>query len=574
LGQSPFLNLLSDQRIGQTLALMAQPKDSRLTHQLASGVCRRTSSAATVEGSIAALGSQFVLGLKAIDCRTGDVLDQEQETAGGKEQVLKALDQITSKLRRKLGESLPSLRTFDAPLENVTTPSLEALQAFTLGTRAMAVRNDWSGAIPFFQRAIALDPNFAMAYRGLSGAYTNLQEATRAAEYMRKAYELRGRTSEREKLSIEARYLRYVTGNLEGSSRADEALAQTFPREPSPRIGLAIDYSTLGRHDQALSAAQEAVRLNSGSGLLYSNLAGIYINLNRLDEARATVDTARARNLDTPKNHITLYKIAFLQQDLKGMEREGAALMGKPGYEDLMLELEASTAACFGQFRKSRELTQQAVDSARRSDAKETAAIYQAAMAMRQAVAGIGLQAKQDAFAALAAANGRDVQGFAAYALAVTGETSLAIRQARDLAQRFPEDTLVQTAYLPMIDGALALRNSDARKAVEALAPAEPTETGEAISLYPAYVRGEAHLAAGDGAAAARDFQKILQFTGVVLYEIIGSLAHLGLGRAWVLAGDTAKARTAYQDFFALWKDADPNIPILRQAKAEYAKLN
>jgi tetratricopeptide (TPR) repeat protein len=574
LGQSPFLNLLSDQRIGQTLKLMSQPDDSRLTHQLAREVCQRASCAATVEGSIDTLGSKFVLGLKAVNCRTGDVLDQVQEVANGKEQVLRVLGQISSKLRRKLGESLPSLRTFDAPLENVTTPSLEALQAFNLGARAMVGRNDWSGAIPFFQRAISLDTNFAMAYRGLGGAYSNLQEATRAAEYMRKAYELRGRTSEREKLSIESRYLRYVTGNLEESSRADEALAQDFPRDPSPRIGLTLDYAMLGQYNKALSAAQEAVRLNPGSGLAYSNLAGAYIDLNRLDEARATIETARSLNLDTPKNHITLYKIAFLQQDVKGMDREAAALMGKPGYEDLILGLEACAATYFGQFRKSRELTRQAVDSARRNDAKETAAIYQAAMAMREASAGIRDRAKQEALEALAVANGRDVKGLAAYALAMAGETMQATGLARDLAHRFPDDTLVQTGYLPLINGTVALQNGRAGKALETLVPAEPYEAGESISLYPAYARGEAHLATGDGAAAARDLQKVLQFPGVVLYEPIRSLAHLGLGRAWVLAGDAAKAKTAYQDFFALWKDADPDVPIMKQAKAEYAKLH
>ena len=573
LDQSPFLNLLSDQRIGQTLSLMAQPKDARLTDALAREVCQRSGSAATVEGSITVLGSQYVLGLKAIDCRTGDLLAQAQTTANGKEQVIKALSQAAARLRGKLGESLPSLRTFDTPLDSVTTPSLEALQAYTLGMRAMIGKNDSAAAIPLYQRAVSLDPNFAMAYRGLSSCYVNLQEPGRAADFMRKAYELRERTSEKEKLAIEARYQVYVKGNLEAARRADESLVQAYPRDPSPRIGLTVIYSWLGQYERALAVSREALALNPGSGLALSNLATNYVEANRLDEAVAIIERARANHLDTPKYNIALFQIAFLQQNAAGMEKAVAELMGKQGYEDLVLNIQSSAASQQGQFAKSRELTRRAVDAALRGDSKETAAIYRATMTLHEALAGNGREARKEAADAFAISSGRDVEGLAGCSLAYVGEPARANQLARDLDSRYPEDTFVQSAYLPMIRGAVALRNGDARKAIDALAPAEPYEAGELISMYPAYLRGEALLAAKDGAAAARNFQKILDYRGVVLYEIISALAHLGLGRASVLTGETAKARIAYQDFFALWREADPDVPILKQARAEYARL-
>jgi eukaryotic-like serine/threonine-protein kinase len=577
LEQSPFLNLLSDEQVTQALALMAQPKDARITRELARQVCQRTASAATIEGSISSLGTQYVVGLKAVNCHSGDLLAQEQVTANGKEQVLKALGEAATKIREKLGESLASVRNYDAPAENVTTPSLEALQAYTLGFQAMIVRSDSPGAIPLFQRAVNLDPNFAMAYARLGTNYFNLGQTTRAAENLHKAYDLRERVSEREKLYIVSHYGQFVTGNQEAARKEYELWAQTYPRDDIPQGNLSVIYGVLGDYDKALVAEQESLKLNPGSGQAYGNLVGSYVSVNRLDEAKATAQEAQAHNLGSLGIHLSLYQIDFLQHDAAGMEREAAALMGKPGYEDPMLYNQSDTAAYAGQFAKARELTRRAVDSAQRADEKETAADYQAEAGLLEALVGNIALAKQQAQAALALSNGRDVEAVAAIALALAADSAQATRLADDLAKRFPEDTIVQFEYLPMIHAATAL-GKDSDKAIAALAPAAPYELGSLVqtlnfAVYPVYLRGQAYLAAKRGAAAVTEFQKILDHPGVVGNEPICSLAHLGLARAYALSSDTAKARAAYQDFFALWKDADLDIPILKEAKAEYAKL-
>jgi serine/threonine protein kinase/Flp pilus assembly protein TadD len=578
LEQSPFLNLLSDERIAQTLLLMSQPKDARLTRELAREVCQRTASAATIEGSISSLGSQYVVGLKAVNCRNGDVLANEQATAGGKEQVLKALGEASTKIREKVGESLASVQKYDAPLENVTTPSLEALQAYSLGHKAAIVKNDDAAAIPLFQRAVSLDPNFAMAYAHLGTNYSNIGESVRAAENTRKAYELRERVSEREKLYIASHYDQFVTGDLEAARKAYELWAQAYPRDTAAPINLTSIYLNLGNYDRALTASQEALKLDLGSGLAYTNLVGAYLPVNRLDEARATAQEAQAHNLDTPSIHLSLYEVHFLQHDAAGMEREAAGLMGKPGWEDAMLDNESDTAAYGGQFSKARELTRRAAESAQRADEKETAVGYLAEAAVREALVGNTVLAKKQAEAAIALSTGKDVEAVSAIALGLGGDAQQATRLADDLGKRFPEDTIVQLEYLPMIRAATALGAGGGTKAIEALTPAAPYELGytaQAVSfaLYPVYLRGEAYLSAHQGSAAGAEFQKILDHPGVVQNEPIGALAHLGLARAYALSGESAKARTAHQDFFALWKDADPDIPILKEAKAEYAKL-
>jgi serine/threonine protein kinase/Flp pilus assembly protein TadD len=574
LEQSPFLSLLSDQRVAQTLALMAQPKDARLTRELAHEVCQRTASAATIEGSISSLGSQYVVGLKAVNCRSGDVLANEQATASGKEQVLKALGEAATRMREKLGESLASVQKYDAPAENVTTPSLEALQAYSLGYHQVMERLDSAAAVPLFQRATSLDPNFAMAYAWLGVSYANLGETTRAAENTRKAYELRERVSEREKLEIASNYAFFVTGNLEAARKACELWAQTYPRNNIPHTYLGVIYVNLGDYDKALAQAQEAMKLDPGGGLSYGNVVGSYVLVNRLDEARAMAQEAQTHNLDNPAIHLALYEIDFLQHDAEGMEREATGLMGKPGFDDLMLDTESETAAYGGQFAKARELTRRASDSAQRADEKETAAFYEAEAAVREALVGNMSQAKQQARAALALSTGRDVEAPSAVALGLAGDAPQATRLAADLAKRFPEDTIVQFDYLPMIHAVAALQSGSANRALEALAPAAPYELGSTgFNLYPVYLRGEAYLAAHQGSAAAAEFHKILDHTYVVQNEPIGALAHLGLARAYSLSGDTVKAKSAYQDFLGLWKDADPDIPILKEAKAEYAKL-
>ncbi len=578
LEQSPFLNLLSDQRVAQTLALMAQPKDARLTRELAREVCQRTASTASIEGAISSLGSQYVVGLRAVNCRSGDVLANEQATAGGKEQVLKALGEAATKIREKLGESLASVQKYDAPAESVTTPSLEALQAYSLGYQTQIVKNDPAAAIPLFQRAVSLDPNFAMAYARLGTNYGNVGEIARGAENTRKAYELRERVSEREKLYIVSHYEYSVTGNLEGARRTFELWAQTYPRDDTPVGNLSVIYTNLGDYNKALTAAQESLKLSPGSGLSYSGLVASYLPVDRLDEARATAQEAQAHNLDSPAIHLSLYLVDFLQHDAAGMEREAAALMGKSGWEDAMLDNESDTAAYTGKFAKARELTRRAVDSAQRADEKETAAGYDSEAAVREALVGNLNEAKQQAQAALALSTGRDVQATSAIVLGMAGDAPQATRLAEGLAKRFPEDTIVQYNYLPIIHAAVALQGGSATKAIEALVPAAPYELGSpaytlSFALYPIYLRGEAYVPAHQGGAAATEFQKILGHPGVVGNEPIGALAHLGLARAYALSGDTGKAKTAYQDFFALWKDADPDIPILKQAKAEYAKL-
>ena len=573
LEQSPFLSLLSDQRVAQTLALMAQPKDARLTRELAREVCQRTASAAVLDGSIAQIGTQYLLTLKAVNCSSGESLASAEVQTSDKNHVLDALGKLASEIRSKLGESLASVKKYDAPAENVTTPSLEALQAYSLGYQTEIVKRDYAAAIPLFQRAVSLDPNFAMAYARLGTNYSGLGETARAAENIRKAYELRERVSEREKFYIVSHYEDTVTGNLEAARKTYELWAQTYPRDDTPPANLANSYLVLGDYDKALAASQESLRV-SPDGLSYYGVVVCDRQVNLLDEARTTVQEAQAHNLETLGNHSELYLIDFLEHDAAGMEREAAALMGKPGFEDAMLDAESDTAAYAGQFPKARELTRHASESAQRADEKETAAGYVAEAAWREALVGNMSQAKQQAQAALALSTGRDVEAISAFALGLAGDVAQATRLAADLAKRFPEDTIVQSNYLPTIRATTALQGGSTGKAIEALAPVAPYELGSVgIPLYPVYLRGEAFLAAHQGGPAAAEFQKILDHPGVVTNEPIGALAHLGLGRAYARSGDTAKAQAAYQDFLALWKDADPDVPILVAAKSEYAKL-
>jgi eukaryotic-like serine/threonine-protein kinase len=578
LEQSPFLSLISDQRIAQTLALMSQPKDARLTSELARQVGQRIGSAASIEGSISMLGSEYVVGLKAVNCRNGDLLAQEQVTANGKEQVLKALGQAASSLRRKLGESLASIQKYDALPEDVTTPSLEALQAYSLGIKAFDVTNDLVAAVPFFQRASTLDPNFAMAYLRMAECYQPQGEMAVAAEYARKAYQLRDRTSDREKLHISTFYEYVVTGNLEATRKACDLFAQTYSRDEDAQLYLWLVYAGLGDYEKAHRAAQEAFRINPASGNNLVNLMYADQWLNRLAEARSTLQDARAHHVDSPWIALIVYTLDFLQHEGVDMDRQAAAAMGIPGIEDQMLFLESETAACGGEFTKARELTRRAMDSARRAQEKETAAEYLGHNAVKEAIVGNFAVAKEDAQSAIAEINGKNAGGFSAVAFALTGDAANANRLIDDLGKRFSQDTFVQFDYLPMARASLALTAGNAGDAVKALAVASPYELGHTnndftFALYPVYLRGESYLAAKDGSAAITEFQKILDHSGVIGNEPIGALAHLGLGRAYALSGDSAKAKTAYQDFFALWKNADPDVPILKEAKTEYAQL-
>jgi tetratricopeptide (TPR) repeat protein len=524
------------------------------------------------------LGSEYVVGLKAVNCRTGDLLAQEQVSANGKEQVLKALGQAASSLRRKFGESLVSIQKYDALPEDVTTPSLEALQAYSLGMKAYDVTSDFVAALPFFQRASTLDPNFAMAYLRLAECYQPQGELTVATENARKAYQLRDRTSDREKLHISAFYEYVVTGNLEAARKACDLFAQTYSRDEDPRLYLWLVYTGLGDYEKAHRAAQDAFRINPASGNNLVNVMYADQWLNRVAEAKSTLQDAHSHNVDSPWVALVVYMLDFLQHDAVGMEQQASAAMGIPGVEDQMLFLQSETAAGGGEFTKARELTRRAVDSARRAQEKETAAEYQGHNAVREAIVGCSAVAKEDAQSAIAETNGKNAEGFSAIAFALTGDAANANRLIDDLGKRFSQDTIVRFEYLPMARAGLALTTGNAANAVAALMVASPYELGHTnndftFALYPVYLRGESYLAAKDGSAAITEFQKILDHAGVVGNEPIGALAHLGLGRAYALSGDTAKAKTAYGDFFALWKNADPDVPILKEAKAEYAKL-
>jgi tetratricopeptide (TPR) repeat protein len=578
LEQTPFLSLISDSAIAYTLTLMSKAKDARLTSELAREVGQRLGSAATIEGSISNLGTQYVLSLKAVNCQGGNLLAQEQETAAGKEQVLKALGQGATKLRRKLGESLPSVQKYDALPEDTTTSSLEALQAYALGNRAIDIESDYLAGIPFYQRAVSLDPNFAMAYLQLGICHQPQGELTLAAQYTRKAYELRGRASDHEKLTIAAFYEIVVTGNLQAALRAHELLAQTYPRDESAQVYLWFIHTAFGDYAKADAAAQRGFKINPDSSNNYVSL--IYCDqwLNRLDQAKARVQQSRSNKLDSPWFPIVLYVVGFLQNDAAGMEQQAAAATGTPGVEDQMFFLESETAAHSGQFLKARDLTRRAADSARRAQEKETAAEYRGHNSLREALVGETALAKEDAQSALAEIKGKHGEGFSAIAFALAGDLTNANQSIDDLTKRFPQDTVVQTQYLPMARAALALNSGNAKAALDALSAAAPYELGHTnddftFALYPVYFRGESYLAAKDGSAAITEFQKILDHSGVVGNEPIGALAYLGLGRAYAFSGDSAKAKTAYQDFFAFWKNADPDVPILKEAKAEYAKL-
>ena len=578
LEQTPFLTLISDSTIAHTLTLMSKPRDQRLTPELAREVGQRLGTAAIIEGSISALGTQYVLSLKAVNCQSGNLLAQEQETATGKEQVLKALGEGATKLRRKLGESLPSVQKYDALPEDTTTSSLEALQAYALGNKATDIDNDYLAAVTFFQRAITLDPNFAMAYLQLAESYQPQGELALAAENTRKAYDLRERTSDHEKLSIAIFYEIVVTGNLEAARRTCELIAQTYPHDENVQIYLWYIALICGDYARADAAAKRAFEINPDSSNNYVSLMYCDQYLGRLDQAKAAAEQSRAKKLNSPWYPLILYVVDFLQNDSAGMAQQASATVGIPGVEDQMFFVESDTAADHGKFGQARELARRAADSARRAQENETAAEYAGHNSVREALVGLAEVAKEDAQSALKSIKGKHGEGFSAIAFALAGDMADANRAIEDLTKRFPQDTVVQTRYLPMARSALALNSGNAQAALDALTAAAPYELGHTnedftFAVYPVYFRGQAYLAARNGVAAAGEFQKILDHSGVVGNEPIGALAHLGLGRAYALSGDSAKAKTAYQDFFALWKNADPDIPILKEAKAEYAKL-
>jgi DNA-binding winged helix-turn-helix (wHTH) protein/tetratricopeptide (TPR) repeat protein len=577
LEQSPFLALVSEQRVNETLKLMGRPAGDRLTPEVTREVCLRTGSTTMLTGSIVGLGSQYVIGLKAVNCNTGDVLAEAQEQAAGKEAVLKALDAAAVSLRGKLGESLSSMQTYATPLEEATTRSLEALKAYSLGIKTDYVKGD-TAALPFLKRAVDLDPNFAMAYSWISTLYFDLNEVGRAAENARKAYELREKVSERERFHIEGRYYVYATGELEKAAQTFELWQQTYLRDAQPYRSLGVISALLGNWEKALEEWREAVRRDPNIGLQYNLLGLAYMSFNRLDEADAVYKQAEGRKLENENLLQSRYWLAFLKGDAAQMAQLVSAAMGKPGTEDLLLAMQADTEGWYGKLKNAHELTGRAMGSAQRNDARESAAAYQAAAALREVEAGNRERARAEAHAALKLAPNRDVRAIAALALARAGDMAGAEKLAAELDKAFPLDTLVQRYWLPTIRAGVALEGKDPNGAIELLKVASTIELSSAtptltIFLCPAYLRGEAYLMLHDGNRAGAEFQKFIDHRGVVMNFPWGALARLGLARAYALEGDTAKARAAYQDFLTLWKDADPDIPILKQAKAEYAKL-
>jgi serine/threonine protein kinase/tetratricopeptide (TPR) repeat protein len=570
LSQSPFLSVLPDSEVAKTLQTMTLPANTKLTPNVTGDLCERAGSKAYIAGSVGSLGSEYVLGLRAVNCQNGDALAQEQVTAASKEKVLDALGQASSRLRGELGESLSTVQKLDTPLAQATTPSLDALKAFSSAGHVWDTSGE-PAAIPLYKRAIELDPNFALAYIALGACYSNLGEAGLAAESTRKAYEVRERVTEREKLSIESYYYHYALGNLIKARQAYELMAQTYPRATEPPNNLSVVYREFGQYDKTLMEIRKAHDLDK-TGWTYANLARSYLFLNRLDEARAAAEAAQAKSPQGASAEL-LYKIAFLRNDAAGMAQQVARSAANRAGEDYLLDLEANTAAYSGRLKNAREFLRSAVASAEQSDEEETAAVYQTDGGLQEALFGNTAEARARSTMALRLSTGRDVEYWAALVLALAGDTARGEVLANDFLTRFPEDTVVQFNYLPTLRAQLALNAHDSAKAIELLQGVASYELGWSGGLYPVYVRGEAFLTSHKGTEASVEFQKVLDHRGVVVNEPIGALAHLGLARAYNLQGDKAKAREAYQDFLALWKDADTDIPILKQAKAEYAKL-
>jgi DNA-binding winged helix-turn-helix (wHTH) protein len=572
LQQSPFLSLVSGEGIQQTLQMMGQPGNVRLTPQIAREVCQRTNSTAALDGSIALIGTRYDLIVKAVNCVNGDLLASTEAQANDKSHVLDALNTTASEMRRKLGESLNTVQKYNTPLEQATTPSLEALQAFSLGVKAQLGGDDVA-PVAFFQSAIQLDPNFAAAYDAM-GTETEVIGTELAVENIRKAFELRTRVSEREKFIIEGDYYNFVTGDLMKAQQTYILGEQIYPREMTFRESLGVLYNALGQYEAGLREHQEAVRL-APSSITYRFLIYTYLSLNRDEDAAALAREAHGKGLDSGLE-TTLYSLSFYRNDTAEKSRQVAAWAGKPG-QDLLLALEADTAAYFGHLGRARELSRQASSSAKRAGENETSATYEAVAALREGLFGNAIQAGQRTALAKERSGGPDKYYAVALALAYTGDGSQGL--ADNFNESFPENTVVQFNYLPTLRARLALSHANPQQALDTLEVAAPYELGLPSlwfynwpNLYPVYVRGEAYLAAHRGGEAAAEFQKILDHRGIVLNEPIGALAHLQLGRAYALQGDTAKSRAAYKEFLTLWKDADPDIPILREAKAEYAK--
>ena len=584
LEQSPFLSLISDAKIQETLPLMGQPKDARLTPEIAQQICERTASTAILEGSIANLGSQYVLGLRARNCSTGSVLDQEQIQAARREDVLNSLSLIARKFRTRVGESMATVEKHSTPLAEATTLSLEALKAYSTGMKA-DVSSGHAAAISFFRRAVEIDPKFAMAYANLGLSYSSVGESVLSAESTTRAWQLRDRVSDPERLFIDFTYDRQVTGNLEKAYQTLGLWIQTYPRgeQPSPqRLLGGLSTQGTGRFERAIEVSQKEIAADPGLVFGYENLASSYLFLDRFGEAESTLQRASERKLEDAYLQLIQWSIAFLKVDNGQMDLIAALTKGKRGAEHPVANVEALALARSGRMRAARRSSSRAVDVALQEGDREVSANYQAARAVWEAVCGNTVEGKKNAMAALARSNGRDVEYTGALALALLGQFVRSEALAGDLEKRFPEDTFVKFTYVPVLRAVAALGRGQPADSVELLqitVPYELAVNGLNFNhfylggLHSAYVRGEAFVAAHRYPEAAAEFQKILDHRGIVGADPIGALAYLQLGRVFALLGDKTKAKTAYRDFLALWKDADPDIPVFTQAKAEYARL-
>jgi eukaryotic-like serine/threonine-protein kinase len=571
LEQSPYLNVFPQERVRDTLKFMGRSPDERLTPDLARDVCQREGIKAVLNGAISSIGTQYVVDVNAVNCQTGDTLAHEQVSADKKEQVLGAVGKAASSLRSKLGESLASVQKFDAPVEEATTSSLEALKAFSLGEEERAKANEFA-AIPLYRHAVELDPNFAIAYARMGQAYANTGQIGPAIENTKLAFERRERTSELEKLYISTHYYDIVTGESDKSTEAYQLWKRTYPRDSIPTNNLAANYAAQGKYELALPEALETVRLAPNEALGYSNLAGDYMGMNRLAEAKAVREKQVADNLDSALEHGDLYAFAFLEGDTAAMQHQVDWAKGKPDEFDF-LQVVAEAAASRGRLQAARAAYSQAAELTRRGKLDEITARIMGLSAMEEALVGNAGQAREGASAALAISRSRPALVLCGSVLALAGDVAKASAIADELARQFPLHTLINSISLPTIRAGVEIERGNPTKAIELLKAASPYEFGSLSRALPTYVRGLAYLKARQGPEAAAEFQRILDHRGVCMTAAECVLAHLQLGRARVLTGDNAGARTAYQDFLALWKDADPDVPILKEAKAEYAKL-
>ena len=572
LEQSPLLTVLSERKVIETMRLMNRPADQRITKEVAAEVCLRNNSKLLLEGSIAAIGDHYLITLKATNCQTGDSIASAVAEAENRNQVVKVLGEVGNQLRKKLGESRPSVEKFNTPLERATTSSLEALVAFTQAQKMLSQ----ASAIPYLKRALEMDPNFARAYASLGAVYHNLGDTKSEIENLNKAYELRDRVSQREQLQFEGYHYMLVTGQMEKAIETYSEWIQTYPEDPKPHATLGFIYTQLGRYKKAEIEMLEGIRLSGHSDY---NLIGVYVCLNRLDDAQALLEQARRRD-DSPFLRELTYSLAVLRGDNAAMQEQLAWAMGRPGEEDRLLSAQSDTEAYYGRIAKARQLSAGAVQSAKHAEVQEAAAEWRANEALREAETGNSVGARQRAAEALALNTEPDVEVKAALALARAGDAGMAQKLVDKLNHELPLDTMTQNYWLPTIRAAIELGKFNPSEVIDILKVTTPYELGSTTagvaafgSLYPVYIRGQAYLQAGQGQQAAVEFQKMLDHRGIIGNFALGALAHLQLGRAQAMIGDQQAARKSYQDFFALWKDADPDVPFLEQAKAEYAKL-